>query len=107
MAFEPYLPFLRRFFTTLSLACSWRMVSSVSCPSPPAGGASSSLPITARTGALDRASATTLLAPGRYTTSKLYSCSCSDHRCSRPARSFDVINHFSAAWSVTSSNFRP
>eukprot|EP00644_Phytophthora_capsici_P019665 jgi/Phyca11/133405/e_gw1.446.2.1 len=59
------------------------------------------LPAAARTvytnGARDNASATTFVFPGRYSTSKSYSCRVNAQRCSFPVRFELVINHFSAA----------
>eukprot|EP00644_Phytophthora_capsici_P013520 jgi/Phyca11/115729/e_gw1.29.495.1 len=51
-------------------------------------------------GALDKASATTFVDPGRFSILKSYSCSVRDQRWSRPAKFGLVINHFSADWSV-------
>eukprot|EP00644_Phytophthora_capsici_P018895 jgi/Phyca11/133094/e_gw1.320.5.1 len=49
------------------------------------------------TGALDNASATTFVLPGRYSTVKSYSCRMRAHRCSFPVKFELVISHFSAA----------
>ncbi|KAE9060982.1 hypothetical protein PF007_g30415 [Phytophthora fragariae] len=62
-----YLPFCLRFFTMRSLACSLPMTSSANCPTllaaPCSPAGRSAAPTTAPTGALERASATTLLVP--------------------------------------------
>ncbi|KAE8905148.1 hypothetical protein PF010_g10937 [Phytophthora fragariae] len=62
-----YLPLRLRFFTMRSLACSLPMTSSANCPTllaaPGSSAGRSAAPTTAPTGALERASATTLLVP--------------------------------------------
>eukprot|EP00644_Phytophthora_capsici_P008909 jgi/Phyca11/102039/e_gw1.6.414.1 len=65
--------------------------------------------VTARTtaGARESASATTFVAPDRYSMEKSYSCKVKDHRCNRPAKLGRVMSHFKAAWSVTMVNVRP
>ncbi|KAE9275298.1 hypothetical protein PF008_g29383 [Phytophthora fragariae] len=69
------------------------------------------LPIAANTeavvGALERASATTLVAPGLYCTSKSSSCRVRAQRCSFPVKFGLVINHLSAEWSVIMVKRRP
>ncbi|KAE9316917.1 hypothetical protein PF008_g18881 [Phytophthora fragariae] len=70
------------------------------------------LPTAAKTfavgvGALDSASATTFVVPGRYSTSKSNSCSVKAHQCSLPVKLALVINHLSAAWSVIIVNCLP
>ncbi|KAE9064910.1 hypothetical protein PF010_g28428 [Phytophthora fragariae] len=69
------------------------------------------LPIAANTeavvGALERASATTLVAPGLYCTSKSSSCRVRAQQCSFPVKFGLVISHFSAEWSVIIVKRRP
>ncbi|KAE8908707.1 hypothetical protein PF005_g23936 [Phytophthora fragariae] len=57
------------------------------------------LPIAASdfAGALESASATTFVLPGRYCTSNSYFCRLNAHRCSLPVKLLLVINHFNAA----------